>query len=440
MLITHKGNEFIFPAADGTAKLSGGDYEFREPTLRREQTARSEDFSRELQGEPGESQPTESTDDAEAPARLLVWTSSSTLCAEGRNIPYSTEIHWCDEVYSHWSGRHARETCRFEQKLVRFVERLHEVHSIERKTSEGIHMLRWETDKSSNDYQTRSCMARSMDENWWSRSESRRTRMEKREAQTRQRSKTERNLLCWFWWPRLKRNSQKYEKKNGKTYGSRHAVQDGSSNWHHDSGWKAGECIPKDSENDLWLQSGISWIHEAKEWNLLYLRNTKITLQAKVLLRWPITILCTNWILCLKQWKKSRCKSGQGMEKSSRQFQHGNWKNQEQEGGYSRSTKRQKESPLCYTDGHMCHLKNAELGPKLQKYKGRVVLRGDIVNDSSGSDAVFFWTGLVCVQNNCRKSNGCNCKVTRLWRTSSWCSVCLHSSEIGGRSQIAQKS
>ena len=26
---------------------------------------------------------------------------------------------------------------------------------------------------------------------------------------------------------------------------------------------------------------------------------------------------------------------------------------QEQEGGHSRSTKRQKESPLCYTDGHM---------------------------------------------------------------------------------------
>ena len=37
-------------------------------TLRLEQTVRSEDFSRELQGEPGECQPTESTDDAEARA------------------------------------------------------------------------------------------------------------------------------------------------------------------------------------------------------------------------------------------------------------------------------------------------------------------------------------------------------------------------------------
>ena len=37
----------------------------------------------------------------------------------------------------------------------------------------------------------------------------------------------------------------------------------------------------------------------------------------------------------------------------------------------------------------LCHLKNAELETKHQKYKGRVVLRGDIVKDDSGSYAVF---------------------------------------------------
>ena len=37
----------------------------------------------------------------------------------------------------------------------------------------------------------------------------------------------------------------------------------------------------------------------------------------------------------------------------------------------------------------MCHLKNAELEAKHQKYKGRVVLRGDIVKDDSGSYAAF---------------------------------------------------
>ena len=38
----------------------------------------------------------------------------------------------------------------------------------------------------------------------------------------------------------------------------------------------------------------------------------------------------------------------------------------------------------------ICHLKNAELEAKHQKYKGPVVLRGDTVKDASGSYAVFL--------------------------------------------------
>ena len=41
----------------------------------------------------------------------------------------------------------------------------------------------------------------------------------------------------------------------------------------------------------------------------------------------------------------------------------------------------------------ICHLKNAELETKHQKYKGRVVLQGDIVKDDSGSCAVFTEQG-----------------------------------------------
>ena len=41
----------------------------------------------------------------------------------------------------------------------------------------------------------------------------------------------------------------------------------------------------------------------------------------------------------------------------------------------------------------ICHLKNAELEAKHQKYKGRVVLGGDIVKDDSGSYAVFTEQG-----------------------------------------------
>ena len=41
----------------------------------------------------------------------------------------------------------------------------------------------------------------------------------------------------------------------------------------------------------------------------------------------------------------------------------------------------------------LCHLKNSELEPQCQKYKGRVVLRGDIVKDDSGAYAVFTEQG-----------------------------------------------
>ena len=41
----------------------------------------------------------------------------------------------------------------------------------------------------------------------------------------------------------------------------------------------------------------------------------------------------------------------------------------------------------------ICHLENAELEAKHQKYKGRVVLRGAIVKDDSGSYAVFTEQG-----------------------------------------------
>ena len=41
----------------------------------------------------------------------------------------------------------------------------------------------------------------------------------------------------------------------------------------------------------------------------------------------------------------------------------------------------------------LCHLKNSELEHQYQKYTGRVVLRGDIVKDDSGSYAMFTEQG-----------------------------------------------
>ena len=70
-----------------------------------------------------------------SPCRLLVdprwlhlWSSSSTLRVEGRNIPYSTEIR--KEDWRLWERQ-------FKQTFVRFLEKIHKIHSTERKPPRG---------------------------------------------------------------------------------------------------------------------------------------------------------------------------------------------------------------------------------------------------------------------------------------------------------------
>ena len=52
----------------------------------------------------------------------------------------------------------------------------------------------------------------------------------------------------------------------------------------------------------------------------------------------------------------------------------------------------------------LCHLKNSKLEPQFQKYKGRVVLRGDTVKDDSGSYAVFTEQGSSASQMTAAKA------------------------------------
>ena len=83
----------------------------------------------------------------------------------------------------------------------------------------------------------------------------------------------------------------------------------------------------------------------------------------------------------------------------------------------------------------ICHLKNAELEAKHQKYKVRVVLRGDIVKDDCGSYAVFR-ARIISISSDSSKSHGYHIQTSRVRRTSSWCSICLYS----GSSKIIENS
>ena len=62
----------------------------------------------------------------------------------------------------------------------------------------------------------------------------------------------------------------------------------------------------------------------------------------------------------------------------------------------------------------ICHLQNAELETTHQTYKGRVVFRGDIVKDDSGSYAVFIETRFISITNDSSKSHGYHLQISRL--------------------------
>ena len=236
---------------------------------------------------------------------------------------------------------------------------------------------------------------------------------------------------------RILRNSPKCRKKIGKTCGSRDAVWKTAK--HRENERKAKDWQWKGVQNNVWLCCGIMSLRDYEK-NLCSLKTMRITLQEKDLLLWHIKIWCTSVFRCQKRWKFRMQKLPWTRNgRSSRQPQHGIWKKSRARRRSFWKHKETKREVHFATLMDMCHLKNAELEPTLQKYKGRVVLRRDIVR-WLWSPRSFHWARLVCVPDHCCKNNGWCCKITRLWRTSSWCSICLFPSKIGGRSQIAQNS
>ena len=90
---TTRGRTFNFPVTGGTAKLSGRDHEFREPTPRRKQLEGSEDLSGELQGEPGNFSTDRSKSDAEA--RRDFWSIQGDLIYRHHITIWCTTLFLC---------------------------------------------------------------------------------------------------------------------------------------------------------------------------------------------------------------------------------------------------------------------------------------------------------------------------------------------------------
>ena len=95
---------------------------------------------------------------------------------------------------------------------------------------------------------------------------------------------------------------------------------------------------------------------------------------------------------------------------------------------------------FCIINGHLSSEKMLKLEAKHQKYKGRVVLRGDIVKDDLGSYAVFTEQGSSASQMTAAKIMDIISRLPGCVWTSSRRSISLYPSENGRCSQIIENS
>ena len=115
----------------------------------------------------------------------------------------------------------------------------------------------------------------------------------------------------------------------------------------------------------------------------------KTMLQEEETIHCNITIWCTNLFLRFKLWKFLHQK--QQWTRNGKNWKKSEWNltkvKSKKEVIDDAKTKGAKVHFASLMD--ICHLKNAELEAKHQKYRGRVVLRGDMEKNDSGSYAVF---------------------------------------------------
>ena len=146
-------SEFKFLVADGTAKLSGRDYELRENPLQDENKPKGAKFSMtNFKANRGESQLNlEKQKMTLKPVLKFIDATKSTHT--DLDVMQEKRVHDC---WNADSNRFLSDSWKGFTKITRLKE----------KPPNGSMWSRGRIDKSSNDFQTRSCMARIMDQNW----------------------------------------------------------------------------------------------------------------------------------------------------------------------------------------------------------------------------------------------------------------------------------
>ena len=447
-VIFPKQGEFIFPIAGGRIKTPRGDQDLRTATMVRHRPIQREsniDFLGESEG--SLPQPHDSLLDAKSDKWFLVhvrklhippsrWTQSQGSLAERGIIPYSTQVHWRNQNYPCEFGCQAREAhrwlleYRWVSRLVRSLDRFQTIYSIGRKTSRRIFVVRWEINEKTSYIQATSSMAKPLEVNGKARQAEGEAEVVWGKAPicpwpsspSSSLSCTSSSTLSSTTWsacktcvpPRTRRvttpttSPSPSQKLRGIYFIDPEDTE--FKETIKNARQKLETSVPPAMPCKIFKRNvGVMDPTKLRQnlrvfWKLMNLRDCvweiryriimKTILQDKVHIHHNTTIWFTSLFLCLKLWNfKQQKQPWTRNGKNWRNFLRGIWRKSEvNQKWLMKQGCRALQFILHHWWTHVIW-KNAELEAKHQKYKGRVVLRGDIVKDDSGSYAVFTEQG-----------------------------------------------
>ena len=319
----------------------------------------------------------------------------SNFTRREKNHSYSTEIHWRLQNYKDEFGCYARTPHRWllEYRWIKrfgwFLDRFHSVYSIRWENSRRINVVRVETDKKAVNIQARLFMARTLDEIG-------KKCQAEREAENGQ-MKNQNSTM-----------PEDYEEFTSLTLRTRSSKKPARMLARNRKRQWLPLCLARQARRTRVVRPVARLMRSNQNlrvfwkpvnpqecvWENLYRIIMKTILQEKETIHCNITIWYINLLLCLKQWrypqqKHQWIKNGRNLKR----FRRGTWAKSEVRNKWSMKQGRRAQKfilPHWWTSV-IWRMPNWRQSTK--STKGRVVLRGDILKDDSGSYAVFTEQG-----------------------------------------------
>ena len=245
-----------------------------------------------------------------------------------------------------------------------------------------------ETDKDSDDNQTRSCMGRSLDENWKSCSESRKQEW----AKDTPKLDNSRKLRGIYLFPQTRGDNWKDPQLRPCREKHNRASWKWLRSWNLDPRRVPKTIYGSIGESHKATSEKIS-IYETWRPHCRQRFHFDDALQSGSQIN-PYASSNEDSGCNKLQWTRDG--------KSSRQFQHGIWLTRAKK-GHSRSTKRQKKVHFA-TLMDRCHLKKCRVGTQITEVQRQSRALESHCKRRLWSPCSFYWTGLVCVPHDSCKT------------------------------------